>query len=253
MYDLIYLSPHLDDAALSCGGQIAAATRAGQRVLIVGVTAGDPPAAVSDYAHGLHTRWELVVDAVAARRAEDLAACARLGADAVHWDLPDCIYRADPATGKPYYTSDADLFGPVADAEWGLVDDLAARLRDLPAHGRLVAPLGVGNHVDHQLTRLAAARAFGAAGLRYYEDYPYADEPGAIAAALALSPAWSWRAEVIALDAAALAAKCDAVAAYQSQLSTFFRDRAHLDAQVRGYAQTVGGERLWRCGSVIQS
>jgi LmbE family N-acetylglucosaminyl deacetylase len=253
MYDLIYLSPHLDDAALSCGGQIAAATRTGRRVLVVSITAGDPPAAVSEYAHSLHTRWELAVDATAARRAEDRVACARLGADALHWDVPDCIYRADPATSKPFYTSDAELFGPVAGAEWGLVDALAAQMAELPSHGQLIAPLGVGNHVDHQLTRLAAERAFGAARLRYYEDYPYADAPDAVAAVLAATPACGWQVSVIALDDAALAAKCDAVAAYQSQLSTFFRDRGHLDARVRGYVAAVGGERLWSCRSVLQS
>ncbi|MEZ4728018.1 MAG: PIG-L family deacetylase [Caldilineaceae bacterium] len=43
VYDAIYLSPHLDDVALSCGGQIFGATRTGQRVLIVTITAGDPP------------------------------------------------------------------------------------------------------------------------------------------------------------------------------------------------------------------
>ena len=251
MYDRIYLSPHLDDVALSCGGQIAAATRAGQAVLIVTVTAGDPPSAVSAYAQGLHTRWELVADATEARRAEDLAACALLGADARHWTLPDCIYRSDPVTGKPFYTSDAELFGAVARAEWGLVDDLAEYLCELPSHGQMVAPLGVGNHVDHQLTRLAAERAFGRDRLLYYEDYPYAEQPGATAAVLR-GPAARWQPDVVALDETVLAIKCDAVAAYRSQLSTFFRGRDHLDARIRGFAAAVGGERRWRSLSVVQ-
>src|SRR3954469_806836 len=108
-YDWIYLSPHLDDAALSCGGQIYAATQRQERVLIVTITAGDPIAPVSDYAASLHTRWELV-DATAARRQEDLTACSILGADALDWDIPDCIYRVD-AQGAPFYVSDADIFG----------------------------------------------------------------------------------------------------------------------------------------------
>ncbi len=251
LYDWIYLSPHLDDVALSCGGQIALVTRAGQTVLIVTVTAGDPLTAVSAYASGLHTRWELVADATAARRAEDLAACALLGADARHWSLPDCIYRRDPMTGEPFYTSDAELFGPVARAERGLVDDLAAQLRELPAHGRIVAPLGVGNHVDHQLTRLAAARAFPQDRLMYYEDYPYAAQPGATDAVVD-TIGTRRQPEIVALDEAALAVKCDAVAAFRSQLSTFFRDRADLDAQLRDFAATVGGERRWRSLPVVQ-
>ena len=242
-YDALYLSPHLVDAALSCGGQIAQATRTRARVLIVTVMAGDPPAeAANDYIASLHARWELGRDAAAQRRAEDLAACALLGADALHLDVPDCIYRLDPATGAPLYVSDADIFGAIHPAEAVLVARLAERLRGLPPATQVYAPLTVGHHVDHLLVRAAAEQVWGAA-LRYYEDYPYAQQPGKLDAALA--DAAGWRAAVILLDGAALAAKCDAISAFRSQLSTFFRDRADLDAQVLGYAAQVGGERMW--------
>ena len=101
-YAAIYLAPHLDDAALSCGGQIARRTRAGERILIVTVMAGDPPTDVeNDYIRSLHARWDLERDAAAQRRAEDSAACRILGADHLHWPIADCIYRLDPATGRP--------------------------------------------------------------------------------------------------------------------------------------------------------
>lgn len=249
--DWIYLSPHLDDAALSCGGQIFAATQRGERVLIVTITAGDPVAPVSDYAASLHTRWELV-NATEARRQEDLAACAILGADALHWQVPDCIYRVD-ATGAPFYVSDDDIFGTVATAEMGLVDALAAQMRALPSARQVVAPLTVGKHVDHQLTRLAAEQAFGVAALRYYEDYPYAQQAGKLEQALLPEQDSSeWVADVVALDGDALRAKFDAVAAFRSQLSTFFRDQADLEGQIGGFAARVGGERRWRRLPVIE-
>jgi LmbE family N-acetylglucosaminyl deacetylase len=253
LYDWIYLSPHLDDAALSCGGQIFAATQRGERVLIVTITAGDSVAPVSAYAASLHTRWELV-NATEARRQEDLAACAILGADSLHWHIPDCIYRVD-AAGAPFYVSDADIFGPVAPAEMGFVDTLAAQMRALPATGQavgqVVAPLTVGNHVDHALTRLAAEQAFGVEKLLYYEDYPYAQQPAKLAQVLEPDDG-RWVAEVVALDDAALRAKYDAVAAFRSQLSTFFQDRADLEAQIGDFAARVGGERRWRCLPVIE-
>ncbi len=43
-YRHIVLSPHLDDAALSCGGFIARMTAAGERVLVVNVCSGIPSA-----------------------------------------------------------------------------------------------------------------------------------------------------------------------------------------------------------------
>ena len=251
MYDWIYLSPHLDDAALSCGGQIHLATQRGERVLIVTIMAGDPVAPVSEYATSLHTRWELA-DATAARRQEDLAACAILDAESLHWQLPDCIYRVD-AAGAPFYVSDADIFGAVAPEEMALVDALAAQMRALPPARQVVAPLTVGQHVDHQLTRLAAERAFDAEALLYYEDYPYAQEKRKLMVVLMEEHVTGrWVADVVPLDADALRAKYAAVMAFRSQLSTFFRDQADLEAQIGGFAARVGGERRWRRLPVIE-
>jgi hypothetical protein len=105
------------------------------------------------------------------RRAEDARAVARLGAEALVWSLPDAIYRLHPATGEPLYTDNDQLFGQLSPAEAPLVAELAAQMGALPPAGRIVAPLVLGNHVDHQLVRAAAEKAF--ASLYYYEDYPY--------------------------------------------------------------------------------
>ncbi|GAB4430700.1 MAG: PIG-L family deacetylase [Anaerolineae bacterium] len=244
-FDTIYLAPHLDDAVLSCGGQIFEETQRGERVLVVTLMAGDPPSGLSGYAESLHQRWQLAQNAAAARRREDEAACAVLGAEALHWDVPDCIYRADPS-GAPLYLSDGDIFGPVHPADRPLVKLLATRLAGLPPARRWVAPLTVGHHVDHQLTRQAAERAFGSR-LLYYEDFPYVQTPGSLDFLQHDAPnEGRWAAEVVPLSEAALPAKVAAILAYNSQLSTFFTGRADLERQVYGYAATVGGERLWR-------
>ncbi|MEW5987281.1 MAG: PIG-L family deacetylase [Chloroflexota bacterium] len=244
-YEAIYLAPHLDDVALSCGGQVYQLTSAGYSVLIVTITAGDPAAvSLSSFAQSLHDRWRLPPEAVVAgRRMEDAAACAVLGADYQHWDGLDAIYRRHPHTGEFFYPSGEAIFGPLSAAEKELVETMAHRLAQLPPAGRVVAPLTVGGHVDHQLTRRAAERCFGDS-LLYYEDYPYAQMPGALETVV--KGEGSWRPVVVPLTTAALQAKYQAIACYQSQLSTFFRDAADLEAQVGGYAQQVGGERLWQ-------
>ncbi|HFE65631.1 MAG TPA: hypothetical protein ENJ93_00090, partial [Chloroflexi bacterium] len=176
-YDAIYLSPHLDDAALSCGGQIFQATAAGQNILILTIMAGDPPGpAQSGYADILHERWQLGADVVAQRRVEDIAACYILGAAYQHWAAPDCIYRVD-AANAPLYEDWAQITGSIHPADEPLVRELAERLAQLPRHGRLVAPLTVGKHVDHQIVRQAAEMVYGD-DLFYYEDYPYVQIPG---------------------------------------------------------------------------
>ena len=60
-YRHIYLSPHLDDAALSCGGGIAAQRAAGERVLVVTFCTGAPAPDMqfSDLAQEFHRKWGL--------------------------------------------------------------------------------------------------------------------------------------------------------------------------------------------------
>ena len=241
--DTIVLAAHLDDGVLSCGGQIFQRTQAEEGVLVATVMAGDAKGSASDYAQSLRDRWQLDTSAEAQRRAEDAAACAVLGADFLHWPIPDCIYRGG-ADGAMYYQSDDEIFGPVHPGEAGLVADVVALLRDLPPAEQVLAPLTVGNHVDHIFVRQAAEEVFGAR-LGYYEDYPYAQKEGSVQAVLDRTGS-GWEATVYPLSEAALRAKIEAILAYRSQFSTFWTDRADLERQVRGYAERVGGERVWK-------
>jgi LmbE family N-acetylglucosaminyl deacetylase len=245
-YDTIYLSPHLDDVALSCGGQIYRQTTAGQSVLIVTMMAGDPVVdQLSPFADSLHRRWQLpnLGGVVEARREEDAAACRILGAAFQHWAIPDCIYRVDPVTGKLLYEDVEAIFGRVQETEYGLVDSISKAFSQLPDHGRLVPPLTLGRHVDHQIVRRAAKMWFGP-GLWHYEDYPYAQWAGT-RRQLARYQA-TWRSQVVPLDSEALEARLRAIAAFTSQVSSFFRDDADLRQQLWTYTGQVGGERLWR-------
>ena len=40
----LFVSPHLDDVALSCGGYVRYLTRAGELVIVLTVFSADPPA-----------------------------------------------------------------------------------------------------------------------------------------------------------------------------------------------------------------
>lgn len=244
MIDAIYLSPHLDDAALSCGGQIARQTVVDRKVLIVTIMAGDPAGmGFSDYAQELHGRWQLAHDAVAARRAEDSNACAILRAAYQHWTAPDCIYRVG-VNGRALYTNWAEITGAIHPDEEALVERLAAQLGTLPPSPLVCAPLAVGNHVDHQIVRRAAEICFGS-DLLYYEDYPYARQQEAVTAVLSPDSS-AWYSQTIPLSAADIAIKIEAIAAYTSQLSTFFNGRADLAQHIQHHANMVGGERIWQ-------
>ncbi len=191
---------------------------------------------------------------MAGRRAEDEEALRTLGAAATHLPFPDAIYRAGP-DGAPLYPSREAIFGPLHPAEAGLVDELARALAvlNLPSPVCIYVPLGVGGHVDHVLTRRAAERWRPAhSNLWYYEEYPYAESPDHITAALG---AGTWQAQLIPLAPAYVEAKIAAIGCYTSQISSLFTDLADMRERVRAYAARLAqgqgyAERFYRAGEM---
>jgi LmbE family N-acetylglucosaminyl deacetylase len=240
----IYLSPHFDDVALSCGGLAWEQSQAGERVESWTVCAGDvPPGPLSVFAELLHSRWETRQNAPAQRRAEDLAACRAMGAAARHFDLPDAIYRRGQDNATHLYASEEGIFGALHPDEAGLVSRLAADLQTcLPAETHIVCPITLGGHVDHQLTR-AAAEKLGQP-LWYYADYPYVLTQTDRLEALHQS---GWQSVDFPVSEAGLEAWIASVAAYTSQVSTFWPDAVHMRASMRDFWQSSGsGVRLWK-------
>jgi LmbE family N-acetylglucosaminyl deacetylase len=245
----IYLSPHFDDAVYSCGGLIWRQAHAAQRVEIWTVCAGEiPPGSLTPFAQELHARWSAGPGPVAARSAEDEAACRILGVRHRHFSLPDCIYRRlpDPAggPGAPVITRNDDLWLPFSPGEAPLVEQIATWIRQgLPSGGwtYLVSPLTVGGHVDHRLVR-AACEALGLP-LCYYADYPYsAKESFSVDRWLTHGrPGYSRR-----ISPAALAAWQQAAAAYASQLSSFWGDVDEMHRAIADYSLQPAGHSLWR-------
>ena len=255
----IYLSPHLDDVALSCGGLVWEQAQTGHPVSIWTICAGDVPAGpLSPFAESLHARWQTSPQAAAHRRQEDIAACIHLSASYRHFAIPDCIYRrAEPGSqpvgeGDPWtseanngvflYDSRETIFGPLHPAEAGLVRQLTTDLsQTLPLSAELVCPMTLGGHADHRLTRLAA-EGLGRR-LWYYADYPYAIEEIDQIAALEAS---GWQKTLFPLSPFGLAAWQEAVAAHQSQISTFWPDLTAMRLALAAYLDRFGGLPLWR-------
>jgi LmbE family N-acetylglucosaminyl deacetylase len=236
----IYLSPHLDDAALSCGGLLWEQANAGERVSVWTICAGNPPPGLlSPFAQSLHERWETGLQATYHRRQEDIASCRVMGASHEHFPIPDCIYRSD-ASGAHLYASEKAIMGEIHPAEADLVASLGKKLaRELPQDAILVCPLALGGHVDHRLARAAAERS--GCPLWFYADYPY----------VLRQPGWhdpeisSGKLHPFTITEAGLQAWVKAVEAHRSQISTFWPDQAAMQAAIEAYYRQVGGMRLW--------
>ena len=139
----VVLSPHLDDAVLSCSSLMAS-----RRSLIATFfTEGD-------------ARYE-------ARRAEDLEAAKIIGAATRHLGFRDAPFRS------VRHQSFVGIVGGWARPLLSVEKAMAALLEELDPE-LVLAPLGVGNHVDHRLLRAAATKLVRPERLLYYEDLPYA-------------------------------------------------------------------------------
>lgn len=212
---LTVISPHLDDAVLSCFTLMRAAAQAS----VVTVFAGIPPAGTEV------GTWDRLTGATDARRrarerrAEDRAALAHVGGRPAHLDLLDGPYREA--------TPDREE----------LAATIAARV---PRTTTLLAvPGGFGTHPDHHAVAAAALDVADRLDLDVvvYADYPYAATYGwpswmtGTAPHPMLDPEVAWAPvrrllarrdlthdTVIELDRATQQAKLDAFRCYASQV-----------------------------------
>jgi LmbE family N-acetylglucosaminyl deacetylase len=232
--------------ALSCGGLLWEQAKAGDQPQVWTVCAGDPPPGpMSTFAASLQRRWETGAAASQQRRREDVQSCRRMGAAHRHFSLPDCIYRRSEEDQAFLYTTEESLFGLLDEREAGLVERLAAEFAQLlPDGAQLVCPLGLGGHVDHRLTRLAAESLDRV--LWYYADYPYIVEYGDQLEQFIRS---TWEVSWFPISETGMAAWEAAVAAHRSQISTFWSGLDAMQAALRAYARQEDGSRrvrLWR-------
>ena len=249
----IHLSPHLDDAVLSCGGTLFQQARQGETIAVVTIFAGSPsPGRRSTFAEELHQRWQEATpgidlsDPPAVRRQEDFQALHHLSAAILPAHLPfsDCVYRTN-IQGETLYNNREQIFGEVSD------DDPAVSLLETagppPPDSIVYAPLGVGHHVDHQIVhQWVRGWELPSTRVRYYEDYPYAADEAAVRSLMEYHPGWNRK--VTSLSKRALQAKVEAVACYQTQISSFWADADAMRQALTEQADRWNGECFWLAG-----
>ena len=156
-YDCVYLSPHAEEAAISCAGAILDDKGRGQRVLLLTLFGGDAEAVARE------------------------GPTARLGVEHRALGLPEAQRR------DVYQYSFRSIFqGSLAPQDEDSIVKAAQWLAEVgrratPRH--VYAPLGVWGHVDHRVVHQAARRAFeGHLGrdLFFYEERPFSLLPSAV-------------------------------------------------------------------------
>ena len=201
-------------------------------------------------------------DVMAKRRLEDERYALFAEASIVFLDLPDAVFRG--------YEGDAELLGTPHEDDDPAYEALRVEINRLEPQ-KVYLPLGVGNHVDHQLCRAAGIRLLGesrkwvmpgpeyAGIVTFYEDFPYAWWQGLTSAADLPAGAFDELPADVALTpeyadiADQLERKIQGISIYESQLDRLFGGTQEMARQARAYARKVallGGtassaERYW--------
>jgi LmbE family N-acetylglucosaminyl deacetylase len=201
-------------------------------------------------------------DIMAKRRLEDERFALFAEASVVFLDLPDAVFRG--------YTGDDELLAAPRDSDRAPFEILRREIDRLEPQ-KLYLPLGVGNHVDHQLCRdvgvrlLAEGRRWVMPGpdyagiVTFYEDFPYAwwndfgrveDLPAGVfddlPSSVGMSPEFADVTDQ-------LERKITGISIYESQMDRLFGGTSDMARQVRAYGRKVsllaGGngaaERYW--------
>jgi LmbE family N-acetylglucosaminyl deacetylase len=251
----LYLSPHLDDVILSCGGLIDAQRQAGERVGVLTLCAGSPDRdALSPLARFYEADWGESGDAVAMRRAENAVALSKMGVSIWNSTTVDAIYRND--AGSPYYSTREDLFREPQPRDVAtLLPVWESQVKQIvEEYGQsfvLYSPLGVGGHVDHELARQFGQRmAELGCEVCFYEDYPYVElVHGGVHDAMARFGPRQWSPRVVAID---VRAKTEAVREYRSQIGRVFGSDREMIRRISGFTAEAAcalnrWERMRRC------
>ena len=240
--EYIFISPHLDDISLSCGGIVHQLTKYGDRVQIWTIFAGDPPSSdYPDFALSLHKRWKLDQDIVKIRRIEDLISCEMLGAIACHFQYSDCIYRKFK-DGQPVVQKESDLYRKISGNQRLLVNKISRELNQKLEYGQiLVAPLSIGNHLDHQIVKKSVGLLKNKT-IYYYTDYPYNLTSDVVIQTMIPE---NYIRKSFTLENDDIIAWHKSVSAYRSQISTFWSDVNEMEQKIINYAMDDGGSHLW--------
>lgn len=222
---IVFVSPHLDDAVLSCGALLeAVAADCPVVVATVFTTATEPP---HTYAARNFLGDSDAGTLFEARRQEDLEVLAELRVQALHLGFPDALFRRREVPGAlrrlpelahryPTYRYDIAR-GRRARGDRPMVAAVGAALSQAAGDASLVfCPVGVGRHVDHLIAREVGVQFADRAV--YFSDFPYNRSAGADPAFLSRHrlEAWQWD--------EGIAAKARLIKGYRSQVHGLFPD-----------------------------
>jgi LmbE family N-acetylglucosaminyl deacetylase len=246
---VVVVSPHMDDAILSCGGLLSRLLPVID-CLTVTVCTADPAGVNSDHPpHGIALP--------SLRRNEEVRALRALGCPLMQLDLLDAIYRENTHTKSPLYPTMQSLWTMPVDADSVHRQELRNRLLPIskPVGDRptlFVTPMGIGHHVDHILcTQVVLSIVSSTDHVLLYEDFPYVVDQGAHVGLADNAQNALRRLNVRGVEC--LTQECDLeskvswISCYESQIDSIFGSAEHVRPMLM--KNSMNGhtvERFWK-------
>lgn len=171
----IFISPHLDDAVLSCGTLLTKLQKLKKQVVVFTVftKAGSRPYSPQAQRFldvcGYIDAQELFSE----REKEDARAMKFFKAKYYHLGFVDAAWRKK--NGEHIYRTDKDQFaGKINPEDRDLIDEVTQKISSLIPKGKhmiVFAPLGIGGHADHVIIKEVANNL--EKPVIFWEDFPY--------------------------------------------------------------------------------
>ncbi|MFH1602241.1 MAG: PIG-L family deacetylase [Candidatus Shapirobacteria bacterium] len=181
--DCVFVSPHLDDAILSCGSVLLNLKGKKDAVIInVFTRAHKGPYTVSaqkflDSCGNYQDATKLYEK----RIKEDKIVLSKLKVKIINLGLQDALFRRKkrltllgkfiPELDHLYPTYRWHAIKSVSPKDWALSDLGDALKKIVKSDAVVFAPLGIGNHADHQIANKACQKVFKK--IVFYSDFPY--------------------------------------------------------------------------------
>jgi LmbE family N-acetylglucosaminyl deacetylase len=172
-FDVVVLSPHLDDAALSCGQHIWQWKQEGKKIMIITLFMKHTgykylPNYTKSY---LKTSgFKTGDDFGAARILEDVGAMKSFGVQWEHWGLLDAGFRIYKNKKAKYPTKKSLLSAKIKNEDKKLIETISNKLEKINSKLFLI-PFDIGAHVDHLIVKKAGEKIKG--NKLYYLESPY--------------------------------------------------------------------------------
>lgn len=179
-----FISPHLDDAALSAASLISFLSRRTSVTVINVFTSSDTgPSTLSARRFVGKTGYSTASALYAERRHEDSLAWKQLGVKVINLGFTDALWRRKQTSFIGKFLPEVDHVypiyrlqiksGKISPSDNALVNEVSDSIKTIVNNNPksvVFCPYGVGNHVDHKVVKKAVERIFNPV---YWHDQHY--------------------------------------------------------------------------------